>query len=81
VAAERIFQILGMPVEIADRPDAGVLPEIKGDVEFRDVVFGYKSGISVLHGLNLKIAAGQTVAIVGPTGAGKSTIAGLIERF
>ncbi|PWT77345.1 MAG: ABC transporter ATP-binding protein [Chloroflexi bacterium] len=81
VAAERIFQILGMPVEIVDHPDAGTLPKIKGDVEFRDVVFGYKSGVPVLHGLNLKIGAGQTVAIVGPTGAGKSTIAGLIERF
>jgi ABC-type multidrug transport system fused ATPase/permease subunit len=81
VAAERIFQILGMPVEIVDRPDAGTLPKIQGDVEFRDVAFGYKSGVPVLHSLNLKIAAGQTVAIVGPTGAGKSTIAGLIERF
>jgi ABC-type multidrug transport system fused ATPase/permease subunit len=81
VAAERIFQILSMPVEILDRPDAATLPEITGEVEFAKVVFGYKPGIPVLHGLNLKIAAGQTVAIVGPTGAGKSTIAGLIERF
>ncbi len=81
VAAERIFQILGMPVEIKDRPNAGALPQITGTVEFADVVFGYKPGIPVLHKLNLNIHAGQTVAIVGPTGAGKSTIAGLIERF
>jgi ABC-type multidrug transport system fused ATPase/permease subunit len=81
VAAERIFQILAMPVQIVDRPGAGILPEIKGDVEFRHVSFGYQPGIPVLQDLNLHIAAGQTAAIVGPTGAGKSTIAGLIERF
>ena len=81
VAAERIFQILSMPVQIQDRPDAGTLPKVSGRVEFSDVVFGYKPGNPVLHGLNLQIEAGQTVAIVGPTGAGKSTIAGLIERF
>src|SRR5215469_6235119 len=81
VAAERIFQILSMPVEIVDKPDAGLLPQIEGNVEFRDVVFGYKPEVLVLHGLNLRIKAGDTVAIVGPTGAGKSTIAGLIERF
>ena len=50
-------------------------------MDFRDVVFGYKPEVPVLHGLNLHITAGETVAIVGPTGAGKSTIAGLIERF
>jgi ABC-type multidrug transport system fused ATPase/permease subunit len=81
VAAERIFQILSMPVEIVDRPDAETLPPIQGNVEFRHVVFGYKPEVPVLHDLNLRINAGQTVAIVGPTGAGKSTIAGLIERF
>jgi ABC-type multidrug transport system fused ATPase/permease subunit len=81
VAAERIFQILSMPVEIVDKPDAGLLPPIEGTVEFRDVVFGYKPEVPVLHGLNLHIWAGETIAIVGPTGAGKSTIAGLIERF
>nr|MBA2285418.1 ABC transporter ATP-binding protein [Ktedonobacteraceae bacterium] len=81
VAAERIFQILAMPVQIADRSDAQVLPQIAGRVEFRDVTFGYTPEQPVLHGLNLRIEAGQTVAIVGPTGAGKSTIAGLLTRF
>jgi len=81
VAAERIFQILSMPVDIQDKPDAESLPPIKGDIEFHDVVFGYKAELPVLHGLNLKIKEGQTVAIVGPTGAGKSTIAGLLSRF
>lgn len=81
VAAERIFQILDMSVEIVDRPNAETLPQIQGDVEFRHVKFGYSRDLPVLHDLNLHIKAGQTVAIVGPTGAGKSTIAGLIARF
>jgi ABC-type multidrug transport system fused ATPase/permease subunit len=81
VAAERIFQILGVPAEIVDRPDAAELPQVQGSVEFRNVTFGYSKNRPVLHGLNLKIKAGQTVAIVGPTGAGKSTIAGLLVRF
>lgn len=81
VAAERIFQILDMPVEIVDKPGAGEIAQIKGEVEFRDVTFGYSRDLPVLRHLNLHIQAGQSVAIVGPTGAGKSTIAGLIARF
>jgi ABC-type multidrug transport system fused ATPase/permease subunit len=81
VAAERIFQILEMRVDIVDKPDAQQLPQIEGDVEFRDVNFGYSQDLPVLRNFNLRINAGQTVAIVGPTGAGKSTIAGLIARF
>ncbi len=81
VAAERIFQILEVPVEIADKPGAETLPQIRGEVEFRDVGFGYIRDLPVLNGLNLHIKAGQTLAIVGPTGAGKSTIAGLVARF
>ncbi|GLV53793.1 multidrug ABC transporter [Dictyobacter sp. S3.2.2.5] len=81
VAAERIFQILNMKVEIKDKPDAQDLPEIKGDVRFKDVVFGYNPVHPVLRGLNWDIKAGQTVAIVGPTGAGKSTIISLLTRF
>jgi ATP-binding cassette subfamily B protein len=81
VAAERIYQILSIPVQIQDKPDAIELPQIKGNVEFRDVVFGYNAERPVLQGLNWKIKAGQTVAIVGPTGAGKSTIISLLTRF
>ena len=81
IAAERIFQILAMPIEIVDRPNASILPQVRGIVEFHDVVFGYHPALPVLHNLNLHIEAGQTVAIVGPTGAGKSTIAGLLSRF
>jgi ATP-binding cassette subfamily B protein len=81
VGAERIFNILNVPVDIQDRPDAQPLPSIQGAVEFRDVVFGYSPDRPVLHGLSMRIAPGQTVAIVGPTGAGKSTIASLLSRF
>lgn len=81
VAAERIFQILDMPVEIQDRPDAQELPTIRGTVDFQHVVFGYKKDRPVLHGLDLHVEPGQTVAIVGPTGAGKSTIISLLTRF
>lgn len=81
VAAERIFQILETPVEIKDKPSAEELPQIQGEVEFRDVTFGYNRDLPVLRDFNLHMKAGQTVAIVGPTGAGKSTIAGLLARF
>ncbi len=81
VAAERIFQILDMPVDIVDSPDAEKLPQIRGEVEFRDVTFGYSRDLPVLHDFNMHIKAGQTLAIVGPTGAGKSTIASLVARF
>lgn len=81
VAAERIFQILDMPVEIVDDPDAQTLPSIQGTIDFQNVTFGYKRDQPVLRDLNLHIDAGQTIAIVGPTGAGKTTIAGLLTRF
>ncbi len=81
VAAERIFQILETPVEIKDKPGAEELPQIHGEVEFRDVTFGYNRDLPVLRDFDLHMKAGQTVAIVGPTGAGKSTIAGLLARF
>ena len=81
VAAERIFQIMDIKPEVVDRVGATVLPPIQGLVEFRQVTFGYSSETTVLRNLSLRIEAGQTVAIVGPTGAGKSTIAGLVQRF
>ena len=68
-------------MEIQDQPDAQDLPQIQGNVEFRNVVFGYLRDRPVLRGLNLSVKAGQTVAIVGPTGAGKSTIISLLTRF
>ncbi|MBA2392675.1 MAG: ABC transporter ATP-binding protein [Ktedonobacteraceae bacterium] len=81
VAAERISQIMNVSVEIQDRPGAQDLPQIQGNVEFRNVVFGYLHDRPVLRGLNLRVEAGQSIAIVGPTGAGKSTIISLLTRF
>lgn len=81
VAAERIFQILGVPVTITNKRGARDLPPIRGEVLFRHVTFGYTPDHPVLHDLDLRIEAGQTVAIVGPTGAGKSTISALLARF
>ncbi|GCF11876.1 ABC transporter ATP-binding protein [Dictyobacter arantiisoli] len=81
VAAERIYQILHMKIDIQDKSNALELPEIDGNVEFWDVVFGYNPKRPVLKKLNWSVKAGQSVAIVGPTGAGKSTIISLLTRF
>lgn len=78
---ERIFETMDYPVEIDDKPDAVKLPPIRGDVEFENVTFGYEPGISVLKNVSFKVEAGQSIALVGPTGAGKSTIVNLISRF
>jgi len=80
-ASERIFQLLDEPVTLEDRPGAIALPRLAGRVEFEHVSFGYDGGEPVLHDINLRIEPGQTLAIVGPTGAGKTTIASLVGRF
>ena len=79
--AERIFEILDIEPDIKDRPDAKPLPEIKGDVSFRNVTFGYDEGQTVLNNVSFDVSAGQTIALVGSTGAGKTTVANLISRF
>ncbi len=81
VAAERVFEILDWPQDVADKPGAVELQDIRGEVELRDAHFGYSPEIEVLHGLSIKIAAGERVALVGQTGAGKSTIISLLARF
>ena len=78
---ERIFQLLDLKPSIVDGPDAVDLPPLKGDVTFSDVHFAYGGGPPVLQGLDLKIGAGERVAIVGPSGSGKSTVAMLVSRF
>ena len=80
-AAERVFTLLDQPEEPADLPGAQVLGQVQGDVEARHVSFGYLPGKIVLRDLNLKAKPGQTVAIVGHTGAGKTTIINLLMRF
>lgn len=80
-ASERVFQLLDEPEEAKDIYGAAELRDCRGEVEARDVSFGYVPGKTILHGLNMKAEPGQTVAIVGPTGAGKTTIINLLMRF
>ena len=79
--AERIFEIFDEPFEPEDCPDALSLSLPKGEIEFKDVVFGYSDSKVILNGINRKIPAGTTVAIVGETGSGKTTLINLLTRF
>ncbi len=79
--AERIFDLLDERLEIVDAPDAIEMPSIAGHVVFDHVRFGYKPDEEVLHDVSLEALPGQTVALVGPTGAGKTSIANLLMRF
>lgn len=78
---ERIFETIDEPVNVKDAPDAVEMPPIVGKVEFKDVCFSYEDGIRILNKVNFTANPGDTYAIVGPTGAGKSTIVNLICRF
>ncbi|WP_295157659.1 ABC transporter ATP-binding protein [uncultured Ruminococcus sp.] len=78
---ERIFETLDEPVTITDKEGAGELGEITGKVSFDDVTFGYEKDINVLEHVSFDVKAGESIALVGPTGAGKSTIVSLISRF
>jgi ABC-type multidrug transport system fused ATPase/permease subunit len=80
-ALDKIMDVMDEEPEVEDRPDAYPLPAIEGRVAFEEVKFGYGSGPEVLHGIELEVDAGTTVALVGHTGAGKSTIAKLLARF
>lgn len=78
---ERIFLLLDEPSQLSDAPDATEMPPIRGEVAFKNVTFGYSDTQLVLKGVNLHAEPGQMIALVGPTGAGKSTIINLILRF
>lgn len=78
---ERIFETMEEPVVVDDKPDVTVLPAITGEVRFEHVNFGYEEGQTVLENLNLHVRAGESIALVGPTGAGKSTVVNLLCRF
>ena len=80
-ALDKIMDVMDEEPEVVDRPGARELPPIRGNVRFEHVRFGYGDGPDVLHGIDLDVPAGTTVALVGHTGAGKSTIAKLLARF
>ena len=80
-SAGRVFEILDARSDVTDKPDAIALPEIQGAVEFRNVAFRYPGGANVLSGVSFTAKPGQTVALLGATGSGKSSIINLIPRF
>jgi ATP-binding cassette subfamily B protein len=81
-SGQRISEVLDVPVDIADKPDAVTLgDDLDGSVEFRHVTFGYRPGQPVLKDVSFKVRPGETVALVGPTGSGKTSSMALIHRF
>ncbi len=78
---ERIFETMDEPVTVDDAPDAVLMPSIRGEVAFEHVTFGYESDKPVLRDISFTVKPGESVALVGPTGAGKSTIVNLLSRF
>ncbi|MHA1462599.1 MAG: ABC transporter ATP-binding protein [Candidatus Heimdallarchaeota archaeon] len=80
-ATERVYELNHVVSDVVEKEDATELPEITGGVKFKDVVFGYKENELVLNGFSLEVQPGETIAIVGPTGAGKTTIINLLVRF
>ena len=78
---ERIFETIDEPVLVKDKEGAYDMPPIVGEVEFKNVCFSYEDGVPILNNVSFKVKPGDTIAIVGPTGAGKTTIINLISRF
>ena len=78
---ERIFETLDEPVTVDDKEGAADIGEITGQVSFNDVTFGYEEGVNVIEHVSFDVKPGESIALVGPTGAGKSTIVSLLSRF
>ncbi|MGE5551367.1 MAG: ABC transporter ATP-binding protein [Bacteroidota bacterium] len=79
--AERVFEILDTEPDVKDAPHARILPSIRGEITFEDVSFAYRPDVPVLERISFQVPPGSTLALVGPTGVGKTTIASLIPRF
>jgi len=80
-SGQRIFEVLEVPLAIADKPEAIDPPVIAGDIAFKDVTFGYSKNQPILKGVDFTVGSGNTVALVGPTGSGKTSITALLHRF
>ena len=81
-SGQRIVEVLDVPVDVKDKPDAVTLPpDFDGSVEFKNVTFGYRKGLPVLKNVSFRVNPGETVALVGPTGSGKSSAMALAHRF
>jgi ATP-binding cassette, subfamily B, bacterial len=80
-ATERVFEVLAMPSDKPDRPDARVAPAVVQEIEFQDVGFEYREGRPVVRDFNVKVPGGSVVALVGRSGAGKTTVTDLVARF
>ena len=78
---EHVFDTIDSPVEIKDKPSAETLEGVKGTVDLNDITFAYDKGVNILEHVNLHVKPGETIALVGPTGAGKTTIINMLTRF
>ena len=81
VSGQRILEVLDVPIVVEDKPDAIVMTECEGSIEFENVTFGYVKDQPVLTNVSFKVAPGETVALVGPTGSGKTSATALVHRF